>query len=93
MKEELDFLDAGLPEEDSAMEEKEDFLDAEMGEEESESKSDLAGFSDEELLAELESRGLGDEEESEESEGSEESDEDVEDDEDDDDMADIPQMI
>ena len=90
MKEELDFLDAGLPEEDSAMEEKEDFLDAEMGEEESESKSDLAGFSDEELLAELESRGLGeDEDESE----SEEGDEDVEDDEDDDDMADIPQMI
>ena len=86
MKEELDFLDAGLPEEDAAVEEA-DFLDAEMGEEESESKSDLSGFSDEELLAELESRGLGDEEES------EEGDEDVEDDEDDDDMADIPQMI
>ena len=90
MKEELDFLDAGLPEEDSAVEEKEDFLDAEMGEEESESKSDLAGFSDEELLAELESRGLGEDEDEEESE---EGDDDVEGDEDDDDMADIPQMI
>ena len=90
MKEELDFLDAGLPEEGAAVEEEADFLDAEMGEEESESKSDLAGFSDEELLAELESRGLGEDEDEEESE---EGDDDVEGDEDDDDMADIPQMI
>ena len=69
-----DFLEGGMPdlEEDRESEEI-DFLDEEMGSEESE-ESPLAKFSDEELLDELESRGLGEEDDLE--EGSEDSEED-----------------
>ncbi len=73
-----DFLEGGMPdlEEDRESEEI-DFLDEEMGSEESE-ESPLAKFSDEELLDELESRGLGEEDDLEEGPEDSEEDEDLE---------------
>ena len=83
-----DFLEGGMPDLEEEKESDElDFLDEELGAEESE-ESPLAKFSDEELLDELESRGLGEEDELEEEEGeAEELGEEVSEDE----SADVPQ--
>ena len=83
-----DFLEGGMPDLEEETESDElDFLDEELGSEES-GESPLAKFSDEELLDELESRGLGEEDELEaEEEG------DVEEEASEDDMADVPQPI
>ena len=83
-----DFLEGGMPDLEEETESDElDFLDEELGSEES-GESPLAKFSDEELLDELESRGLGEEDEleaEEEGDVEEEAPEDV--------MADVPQPI
>ena len=83
-----DFLEGGMPdlEEDREADEL-DFLDEEMGSEES-GESPLAKFSDEELLDELESRGLGEEDELVEEEAEEEG-ADVDEDE----SAMVPEMV
>ena len=82
-----DFLEGGMPDLEEEKEADElDFLDEEMGSEES-GESPLAKFSDEELLDELESRGLGEEDELE-VESEEEVEEAPEDD-----VADVPQPI
>ena len=84
-----DFLEGGMPDLEEEKESDElDFLDEELGAEESE-ESPLAKFSDEELLDELESRGLGEEDEFE----AESEEPEVGGEEDDDDMADIPQPM
>lgn len=82
-----DFLEGGMPDLEEEKEADElDFLDEELGSEES-GESPLAKFSDEELLDELESRGLGEEDELVEEEV------DVEEEAPEDDMADVPQPI